>query len=1590
MANEAGEQELLHATENTGEEDEDHGKEKGTGRNNQNGEEIGRKYNEDSVRQTSDGNTDINTAADSNVVVEGMDTQGNMAPETSDKLMLEFIDEPPDGFFDDLLKDDFLDSLAVVDMWNPDADDSCGSDAGGKKLHKDGRETDDNKRQTALEDTKIKYTEVSADKSTEGRSRRDSDGHRRKGEHTSQSSSKRHVRTSVETKIKSSRDRSTERKVCRRDKGGSGDRLHSIENVRQKGCKRMRERSRERKEDREKVDRNSKQRNIYRRERGSRENSSERNIHTRGRGDKEKNMETNISTNERVKSTERLVQKEDRSRNIDRVSRRYSYQYRVSNKVSTADVSAKRKKCGLRLGVSDVGVEGDVSSESIRKGKNSDTDVANRETQIESIHKEHNLEKEMSQGIPGMVRHGAENRVISEVAGSQSHAITNLNNPPLNSTKLDTCIKELDDLVPPGTEDSFILYARDEAADVNEFEAEGNKDAMSHTMLRSEKSSKHLIVGTESANKEIYVISRKIDEHKILDNVESEKVSSCTARLDVHKRTERINYPHERKRRRSESNRSEGRRHASSESKRKHDYLYEERKGRHQKSSCGEKKINSSSLERVCKESRMKNEVFNEQIKNKREYSLRSQSREKWQCHSDLHRLKRRGDDQNDPRRSRSGSRDKKHELSVRQERMGRSRSRDRQYRKIENVIRRSHSGIRDKQLKLSLEQERSGEKQHRRASSEDRCQSDVAARTLRGKKDVQNYSRRLVRSVSRDRQHKSSLPARMSRSHSRDRQLRTASSKYRDRQGRYRRSGSRARERRRRSLSKSRLSPSCDKFKQRAPNLSPVSVGQMSSSHSLSFDLSLISSDRERWRSSSRSLSRERRSREYRRSYPGSSFSPVSSGSTFSRSGSFVSLSSLSDEKRQRRRKRSPFWKEMERKFATDLCRNVYDQSTAYAFPSSAGTALPECYNPSSHPSTYSSAAAFHPVDPTAYSHSYPPGPGPGPGFSPAVIQPPPPDNNIVPPSFGSAPPHHLEQPSVPPVMPPTPVAPPVYFVPPPITASPVPMGFTGQPVPFTFSSEFSSSKDVFHQSLFSSEEPQHPTVVPPPPKISQSGDGKKVSLSSLLEASAKAGGSTKKKQMSVDPLLVVRCEEAINTLQADGGVTLFPSGHLVLQESPGPYTSTASVSQTFLQGINTFRSPILRTPDLHLSFTSSTVCDNTSEQSYCLPKMDLATSAEGHSQISGEPHDPHAVTSSFAPVFTEYLKSYVDSSSMTDISGDVKKVSEKPENCLSCLEYKNRIMVWNSTQTEPIVKTGDKITDWNSTQIPCVSVESVGIQAQICRLRPLCKWAPRNKESRKVHVAREDDDVKSGSAKEAVNRRSSASHSNASRTSHWRSDTTPTAALREDKNKEASSESKYQSPKPTCSSASSANKSSYSGDGTYYKTSTYQAYGTGPPKGILKNSSQVTPSPSSQTQWQQSSFQKNCDVPGYSVTSKPGSVREYGNTPVLFATRSSSSFGGMGTSSAEQSPASGTGPAMFHSAAACVPKFGNPGVRSTLDRDENFYDMHRSQPPCLLRGSGNAGAGLSMPPFQQQSSVAFRQTGNPSMNPYNAGPHY
>ena len=923
--------------------EDDKGKEMGTGENKSNEDQVRKKCSEDLAEQvpnfvTTDAKNELNIR-DCDLTTEAGDPQDDTALKTQDKgeldeKMLEAVDDPPDSFFDGLLEEDFLDSLAVVDAWNPDADDSCESNADEQQENNTRRGMSDRNRQSPSES---KRKNESNSKHSVSKGGRESYDRRRSRDDSIRKDGRRHAGTSVEVK-RDSRERSVGKTMERSRRVSIDEYLRKV----QRRHQHVRDKDRERCADRRERDRN-------RRDRKSREKDAEKNIQGGGVGG---GGGGSSSRENNDKSVERSIQKCDKGR-----GHRYSYQYRVSNRGTTSDKSGKERKSdlqslcmdgkdGVLQNIKDSNRREDVTDESLGKEKSSDIKIGNKEIQLGSAHKEHDMEQEVSRG-PSDVTEGE--------TGDQNHMVTRPNNSALSDTKLDTCIKELDDLVPPGTESDFILPTKDESVEFKkenitrvkeklEFGIVNDKDLLSGDW----KSFRHSVIKTEMSEKEIHVAYEKSADRKVLEGIKSGKDPSYTNSQRPHKEAERLDYLSERKRRRSGSSYSERGKSSASVSKKKRDHLDEERKRKPQNNSSEEKKRNSTSLEKKHGAARVRSELDETGRKRKLygsdsgKNSTRSRSRDKWQHHSDPHRLKIKKSDQNDTRRSRSGSRGKKREISVGRERMGRSRSRDRQYRKTQNDTRRSRSGSRGKERELFLEQESLGrsrdqDNQYRKASSAERWQSDINEQRFKRKNDVHNKSRRLVRSVSRDKERDSSLPKRKLRSHSRDREYRNLFSKYRDMQERPRRSVSQEADKKRLSL-KSRRSPSWDKYKRRTPDLSPFSAGRMSLSSSISFELSPSPTERER-RRLSRSLSRERRRRECRRSYRGS-FSPLSSRLTFSRSGSDVSLS-LSDEsyyRRQPKRKRSPFWKEIERKFAKDFHSTVFNQPALYPLPTEVG----------------------------------------------------------------------------------------------------------------------------------------------------------------------------------------------------------------------------------------------------------------------------------------------------------------------------------------------------------------------------------------------------------------------------------------------------------------------------------------------------------------------------------------------------------------------------------------------------------------------------------------------------------------------------
>jgi hypothetical protein len=504
----------------------------------------------------------------------------------------------------------------------------------------------------------------------------------------------------------------------------------------------------------------------------------------------------------------------------------------------------------------------------------------------------------------------------------------------------------------------------------------------------------------------------------------------------------------------------------------------------------------------------------------------------------------------------------------------------------------------------------------------------------------------------------------------------------------------------------------------------------------------------------------------------------------------------------------------------------------------------------------------------------------------------------------------------------------------------------------------------------------------------------------------------------MSLDPLLVARCEEAIRTLQADDGMMLVCPGHLVLQESPKVHSSATIVTQVLLDA-SAFQSPILQKPDLQLSFTSAPVCEDDSAESYDFLKLDTK-SVQG--QLCSETQGPCAVTLPLAPDSVENFKVYVDSSTMTDIHGDymtlLKKSLSKSQDCSSCLERSKRIMVWNYTQTPPDMHVSDKVMVWNYTQTPHISVESVGVQAQMVNIGALRRFGTRTRTRQPRRNMKERGSVKSDADREKVNQYSSSSHANISRSTS----SGGTTALKEDMNKEGT-ESRQHSPRRSHLSTSANIEGTRRDKDMSHRTSSYQVYGkspfsatssgrsdkegalsalvpqgTEPPKGILKTSTSVylqpPPMPSPHITCQEPSL-KGCDLARYSVTSalqtSKSNRREMGNSSGLYSVRhGSSSFGEMECSSTMQRSVSSSGSVMFGSTSASFASFGNPDIRVTLSRSQDFNAFHHDRFSPSLRRSGSPGAGPRMQPFEEQSSKAFHHPDDYSMKPYDADRRY
>jgi len=407
---------------------------------------------------------------------------------------------------------------------------------------------------------------------------------------------------------------------------------------------------------------------------------------------------------------------------------------------------------------------------------------------------------------------------------------------------------------------------------------------------------------------------------------------------------------------------------------------------------------------------------------------------------------------------------------------------------------------------------------------------------------------------------------------------------------------------------------------------------------------------------------------------------------------------------------------------------------------------------------------------------------------------------------------------------------------------------------------------------------------------------------------------------------------------------------------------------------------------------------------------------------QSCSEPLGLCAVTLPLARDSVENFKVYVDSSTMTDIRGDymtlLKKSAGKLQDCSSCLERSKRIMVWNYTQTPPDMRVSDKVMVWNCTQTPRVSVDSVGVQAEMVNIGTLRRLDTRKRTRYPRRNMKERGSVKSDTDREKVNKCSSASHANVSKSTS----SGGTSTLKEDMNKEGS-ESRQQSPRRSHLSTSTNIEGGRRDKDTSHRTSSYQIYGKSsfsasssgrsdkegalsvpvlqtaePPRGILKTRTNVDlqppPMPSPHIPGQEPSL-KGSDLPRYSVTStlqtSKSYRREVGNSPGLYNVRQGSSlFGEMESSSTMQRSVSSSGSMLFGGTSASFSSYGNPDIRVTLSRSQDFNAFHRDRFSPSLRRSGSPGPGLRMQPFEEHSSKAFHHPDNCSMMPHDSDRRY
>nr|CAD7395405.1 unnamed protein product [Timema cristinae] len=314
------------------------------------------------------------------------------------------------------------------------------------------------------------------------------------------------------------------------------------------------------------------------------------------------------------------------------------------------------------------------------------------------------------------------------------------------------------------------------------------------------------------------------------------------------------------------------------------------------------------------------------------------------------------------------------------------------------------------------------------------------------------------------------------------------------------------------------------------------------------------------------------------------------------SRSRSYLSLSSLSrsrspDSDRykrrsrkispERKRKRSPFWKEIARKLAKE------QTATNLFVPPQPNTGAAPLYlqdHSSAHPPQGMGGMVYPPSDsyqaPNTMEYQ-----GPPPVPSAAPPYPPPYYMSGIPPSSGSLAPN-IQVPMIPMGQIPRPVPPPMYSCPPPslpsTLISPKPQN-TDPSQLFKHSPESSSLTSILEASMKGQKSYDITITFKLGSRVEQNISKEHVctsgdfipSQSGGQVTSSRVGGIKKDQQLTVDPELITRCENAIKILQADGVIYIIPLGQFIHRPHSGE--SQGSPNNDVVN-----RSPLLQESDV------------------------------------------------------------------------------------------------------------------------------------------------------------------------------------------------------------------------------------------------------------------------------------------------------------------------------------------------------------------------------------------------------------------------